>query len=424
MSTKPEPQIYCVGGAIRDELMGLPSNDLDYVVVGATPDEMLRQGYTAVGQDFPVFLHPQTHAEYALARTERKTSKGYTGFAVHFDVDVTLDEDLARRDLTINAMAKALLADGSLSTELVDPYNGLSDLTDKVLRHVSPAFVEDPVRILRLARFAARWTDFTVAPETMGLMQDMVNNGETDALVAERIWQEISRGLMEDTPSRMFVVLRECGLLKQWLPEVDALFGVPQRADYHPEIDTGLHVMMVIDKAAQMNLSLEARYGALCHDLGKGNTPAEVLPRHTGHESRGVPLIDTLSKRIKATKECTEFAKKLSHDHTTFYYLPELKAGTVLDVFKRTDALRRPERFIELLRATQADTWGRGGDFPNALTPWFEHWQLLLQTVRDLDISEIVSRFASEAHKIPEALHQKRCETIAPLLQTWQNERY
>ncbi|GHA63975.1 multifunctional CCA protein [Formosimonas limnophila] len=421
MSMKPEPQIYCVGGAIRDELMGLPSNDLDYVVVGATPDEMLRQGYTAVGQDFPVFLHPQTHAEYALARTERKTSKGYTGFAVHFDVDVTLEEDLARRDLTINAMARGVLSDGSLSADLVDPYHGQDDLEHKVLRHVSPAFVEDPVRILRLARFAARWPDFTVAPETMGLMQDMVKNGETDALVAERTWQEISRGLMEDTPSRMFVVLRECGLLKQWLPEVDALFGVPQRADYHPEIDTGLHVMMVIDKAAQMKLSLEARYGALCHDLGKGNTPAEVLPRHTGHESRGLPLIDSLSKRIKATKDCCEFAKKLSQDHTTFYYLPELKAGTVLDVFKRTDALRRPERFIELLRATQADIWGRGGDFSNALTPWFDQWQRLLKTVQKLDISEIVSRFTSEPHKIPEALHQKRCETIAPLLQTWQN---
>jgi tRNA nucleotidyltransferase (CCA-adding enzyme) len=423
MTIKPEPKTYCVGGAIRDELMGLASHDMDYVVVGVTPDEMLRQGYTAVGQDFPVFLHPQTHAEYALARTERKTSKGYTGFAVHFDIDVTLEEDLARRDLTINAMARAVLVDDSLSTELVDPYHGLSDLKQKILRHVSPAFVEDPVRILRLARFAARWPDFTVAPETMSLMQDMVKYGETEALVAERIWQEISRGLMENTPSRMFLVLRECGLLKQWLPELDALFGVPQRSDYHPEIDTGVHVMMVIDKAAQMKLPLEARYGALCHDLGKGNTPSEVLPRHTGHEARGVPLIDDLSKRIKATKDCSEFAKKLSQDHTTFYYLPELKAGTVLDVFKRTDALRRPERFIELLRATQADTWGRGGDFPNALTPWFEHWQILLQLVRDLDISEIVSRLASEPHKIPEILHQKRSETIAPLLQTWQNDR-
>ena len=280
------PRIYRVGGAVRDELMGLTPNDADYVVVGSTPEAMLAQGYTAVGKDFPVFLHPVSHDEYALARTERKTAQGYNGFAVHFSPDVTLEEDLARRDLTINAMAREVLDhhsnDGQDTLgELIDPYNGQHDLRDQILRHVSPAFIEDPVRILRLARFAARWPTFTVAPETMQLMRAMVANGETAALVPERVWQEIARGLMENTPSRMFEILRECGLLAQWLPEVDALFGVPQRADYHPEIDTGIHVMMVIDYAAKLNLNLESRYAALCHDLGKATTPAEILPRHT-----------------------------------------------------------------------------------------------------------------------------------------------
>ena len=413
--------VHHVGGAVRDALLGQPSNDIDYVVVGSTPLAMLADGFTPVGKDFPVFLHPTTHAEYALARTERKVGQGYTGFAVHYAPDVTLIEDLARRDLTINAMARELLDDGSLG-ELTDPYGGLADLQNKILRHVSPAFVEDPVRILRVARFAARWADFTVAPETMTLMQNMVAQGETAALVPERIWQELSRGLMETTPSRMIEVLRECGLLAQWLPEVDALFGVPQRADYHPEIDTGVHVLMVLDKSAALGLSLEARYGALCHDLGKGNTPADILPRHLGHEQRGVPLTDALSKRLKVPRDCNEFAQKLARDHTMFYYLPELTASTVMDVFKRCDALRRPERFIELLRATQADTWGRGGKFPTMPTPWFEGWQMLLAAVQSMDVAPIVARFESEPAKIPEVLFQKRCETIAPLLQTWQNQ--
>lgn len=411
---------YLVGGAVRDALMGQVATDRDYMVVGATPEDLLRQGYTAVGKDFPVFLHPQTHDEYALARTERKTGAGYTGFAVHFAPDVTLEDDLARRDLTINAMAREVLADGSFD-ELCDPYQGAADVEHKILRHVSESFVEDPVRILRLARFAARWADFTVAPETMLLMQNMVANGETAALIPERVWQEIARGLMENTPSRMIEVLRECGLLKQWLPEVDALFGVPQRADYHPEIDTGIHTMMVLDLTARMNLSLEARYAALCHDLGKGNTPADVLPRHTGHEQRGVPLCATLSTRLKTTKACADYARLLSLDHTTFYYLPELTAGTVLDLFKRTDALRRPERFVELLQATQADTRGRGGDFPNATTPWFEAWQMLLDIVLNMDNSVLIAKWQDQPAKIPELLHQARCNAIAPALIAWQN---
>ena len=411
---------YQVGGAVRDALLGLPSNDIDYVVVGSTPEAMLAAGYAPVGKDFPVFLHPISHAEYALARTERKVGQGYTGFAVHYAPDVTLEEDLARRDLTINAMAREVLDDGGLG-ELVDPYAGLADLNAKVLRHVSPAFSEDPVRILRVARFAARWSTFTVAPETMALMKHMVVEGETAALVPERIWQEIARGLMENTPSRMIEVLRECGLLKQWLPEVDALFGVPQRADYHPEVDTGVHVMMVLDLSAHMGLSLEARYASLCHDLGKGNTPADILPRHTGHEARGVPLADALSTRLRAPRACNDLAKLLSYDHTTFYYLPELTAGSVMDVFKRTDALRRPERFLELLQCTQADTRGRGGDFPNHPTPWFEAWQMLLKQVITLDHQALVAKWQAEPAKIPAVLHQARCESIAPVLIEWQN---
>lgn len=414
--------VYQVGGSIRDALMGLPSHDRDFVVVGATPEVLLNQGYLPVGKDFPVFLHPHTKEEYALARTERKTAQGYKGFAVHFAPEVTLEEDLARRDLTINAMAREQLADGDLG-ELVDPYHGAQDINDKVLRHVSPAFSEDPVRILRLARFAARWPDFSVAPETMYLMQQMVSNGETAALVPERIWQEIAKGLMECKPSRMFEILRECGLLKQWLPEVDALFGVPQRADYHPEIDTGIHVMMALDKSAQMKLPLMTRYGVLCHDLGKGNTPAEILPKHTDHESRGVPLADALSTRLKVPRDCKEFAEKVTLNHTIFYKLQELSAGAVMRVFARTDALRKPERFEEFLRATQADTWGRGGGFPNLPTPWFDAWLMLLQVVKQQDITDWIAPYQAEPQRIPEVLHQKRCELIAPLLQTWQNQQ-
>ncbi|TDR33079.1 multifunctional CCA addition/repair protein [Hydromonas duriensis] len=416
------PKTYQVGGAVRDALLGSSVNDVDYVVVGGTPEAMLAAGFSPVGKDFPVFLHPETHEEYALARTERKVGQGYTGFAVHYAPDVTLEDDLARRDLTINAMAREVLPNGALG-ELVDPYQGEADLTNKVLRHVSPAFCEDPVRILRVARFAARWADFTVAPETMTLMKQMVSSGETAALVPERIWQEIARGLMENKPSRMIEVLRECGLLREWLPEVDALFGVPQRADYHPEIDTGIHVMMVLDMSARMNLSLESRYAALCHDLGKGNTPADILPRHTGHEARGVPLTQALSTRIRAPRACTDLAKMVALDHTTFYYLPELTAGTVIDVFKRTDALRRPERFQDMLLCTQADTRGRGGDYPNHPTPWFEAWKTLLARVLDMDIQPLVTQWQNEPAKIPAVLHQARCEAIAPILLEWQNSQ-
>ena len=284
-STKLPFQTYCVGGAIRDELLGLPVKDRDFVVVGATPEHMTQAGFKPVGKDFPVFLHPQTHEEYALARTERKTAKGYKGFQVYAAPDVTLEQDLSRRDFTINAIAKA--ADGTLT----DPFDGQADMRAKVLRHVSDAFVEDPVRILRAARFLARFTDFTLAPETLQLMQQMVADGEVDALVPERVWQELARGLMEARPSRMFETLRTCGALQRIFPELNALWGVPQPPQHHPEVDTGVHVMMVIDYAASRNFSLPVRFAALTHDLGKGATPKDVLPRHIGHEARSVDSV-------------------------------------------------------------------------------------------------------------------------------------
>ena len=414
-----EPRIYRVGGAVRDELLGEAHSDADYVVVGGTPEAMLAQGYTPVGKDFPVFLHPVTHDEYALARTERKTAQGYSGFAVHFAPDVTLEEDLARRDLTINAMAREVLPNEQLG-ELIDPYNGQQDLRNKILRHVSPAFVEDPVRILRLARFAARWPVFTVAPETMQLMQNMVANGETAALVPERVWQEIARGLMEQTPSRMFDILRECGLLAQWLPEVNALFGMPQRADYHPEIDTGIHVMMVIDYAAKLNLNLESRYAALCHDLGKGNTPADILPRHTGHEARGVPLAKALSERLKVPRACADYARLITFEHTNFYKLSELRPSTVLNIIKRCDGLRRPERFRDLLHASLADSRGRGGDFPNHPALWYDAWLMLLDTVLSVDQGSIAADHENEPANIPNAILEAQLHAITPVLRAWQ----
>ena len=414
-----QPRIYRVGGAVRDELLGEPHSDADYVVVDSTPEAMLAQGYTPVGKDFPVFLHPVTHDEYALARTERKTGQGYNGFAVHFAPDVTLEEDLARRDLTINAMAREMLPNDQLG-KLIDPYNGQQDLRDKILRHVSPAFVEDPVRILRLARFAARWPEFTVAPETMQLMQNMVANGETTALVPERVWQEIARGLMEHTPSRMFYILRECSLLAQWLPEVNALFGVPQRADYHPEIDTGIHVMMVIDYAAKLNLNLESRYAALCHDLGKGTTPADILPRHIGHEARGVPLAKALSDRLKVPRACADYARLITFEHTHFYKLSELRPSTALNIIKRCDGLRRPERFRDLLHASLADSRGRGGDFPNQPALWYDAWLMLLDTVLSVDQGAVAANHENEPANIPNAILEAQLHAITPVLRAWQ----
>ena len=346
---------YIVGGAVRDRLLGEPVNDRDWVVTGASPQDMLDAGYLPVGKDFPVFLHPRTHEEYALARTERKTGPGYRGFEVHAAPDVTLEDDLVRRDLTINAIAQA--GDGTL----VDPHGGQSDLAAKVLRHVSEAFAEDPVRILRLARFAARWPEFSVAPETTALMRRMVDAGEVDALVAERVWQELSRGLMERAPARMFEVLRGVGALARLMPEVDALFGVPQPPAHHPEIDTGVHTLMVLDRCAATAQPLPVRWACLVHDLGKATTPADVLPRHIGHEQRGEKLIRRVNERLRVPVDCGELAVLTAREHTHVHASTGLRAAALMRLLERCDAFRRPERFLQMLAACECDATGRLG---------------------------------------------------------------
>ena len=348
-------QRYIVGGAVRDALLGLPATDRDWVVVGATPDELLRLGYRPVGKDFPVFLDPATREEVALARTERKSGRGYHGFTFHAAPEVTLEEDLARRDLTINAIAQA--EDGTL----VDPYGGQQDLQARVLRHVGPAFVEDPVRLLRTARLAARFADFTVAPETMALLRRMVSDGEVDELVPERVWQELSRGLMAARPSRMFEVLRECGALQRLLPEVERLWGVPQRPEHHPEVDTGLHLMLVLDQTARVDAPLPVRWACLCHDLGKGSTPQAEWPRHHGHERRSANLASKLAERLRVPADCRELADVVAREHGHIHASGSLGAAALLRLFERCDALRRPARFAQVLQACECDARGRAG---------------------------------------------------------------
>jgi tRNA nucleotidyltransferase (CCA-adding enzyme) len=347
--------IWMVGGAVRDSLLGLPVTDRDWVVTGQTPQAMQAAGYTPVGKDFPVFLHPHTKDEVALARTERKTAPGYHGFSFSADPNVTLEEDLSRRDLTINAMAQD--AHGVIT----DPFGGQRDLALKLLRHVSPAFAEDPVRILRLARFAARFNTFTVSTATTELMRQMVDAGEVDALVSERVWQELSRGLMEVQPSRMFEVLRSCGALAKLLPEVDRLWGVPQRADYHPEIDTGVHLMMVLDMSARLNAPLTVRFACLGHDLGKGTTPADVLPRHLGHEERSVALVKALCERLRVPTDCRSLAEVVAREHGNIHRSASFGAAALVRLLERCDALRRPERWDEVLLACECDARGRLG---------------------------------------------------------------
>ena len=358
-------KIYLVGGAVRDALMGLPMCDRDWVVVGATPQELLDKGFVQVGRDFPVFLHPRSHEEYALARTERNTAPGYKGFAVHAEPSVTLAEDLARRDLTINAIAlpvESLQPDGRFDrSALIDPYKGCADIEARVLRHVTPAFREDPVRILRLARFAARFSGYHTAPETLALLQQMVEEGEVDHLVAERVWQELAKGLMEQAPARMFEVLRDCGALKHLLPEVDRLWGVPQTAEHHPEIDTGVHVMLVLDVAVQMGASLAVRFACLMHDLGKGTTPADVLPRHIGHEERSIKLLQALCKRLRVPHECADLADVVAREHGNIHRSTDLDASATLRLLERCDAIRKPGRFAEVLLACECDVRGRAG---------------------------------------------------------------
>ena len=403
---------YMVGGAVRDALLGAPVNDRDWVVVGATPDAMTRAGFLPVGRDFPVFLHPQTREEYALARTERKTAPGYHGFSFHADTSVTLEDDLARRDLTINAMAQQ--PDGAV----IDPFNGRRDLADKVLRHVSPAFAEDPVRILRVARFAARFFDFTLASETLALMRQMVASGEVDALVPERVWQELSRGLMERRPSRMFELLRDCGALAKLLPEVDRLWGVPQRADYHPEVDTGVHLMMVLDMSARLDASLAVRFACLGHDLGKGTTPQDILPRHLGHEQRSVELVDAVCDRWKVPVECRELAEVVAREHGAVHRCAEFGSAALVRLLERCDALRRPDRFNELLLACECDARGRLG---LEEVPYTQRERLLaaLASARSVDTAKIAAEAAQRGKTGPaigEAIHAARVHAVAAAL--------
>ena len=396
-------ETYLVGGAVRDELLGLPVQDRDWVVVGATAELMMQRGYLPVGRDFPVFLHPQTKEEYALARTERKSGRGYKGFTVFADPAVTLEEDLRRRDLTINALAKGSAGD------IIDPYGGQRDLRAKVLRHVSEAFAEDPLRVLRVARFAARFADFSVAPETMALMARMTAAGELADLVPERVWQELARGLMEARPSRMFEVLRACGALAVILPEVDRLFGVPQPPEYHPEKDTGVHVMLVVDWAARQGHSLPVRFAALAHDLGKGVTPAALWPKHHGHEAAGVALVQALAARLRLPAEVRDLAVIVARDHGNAHRALELRASTQVELLERCDAFRRPERFELFLQACACDFHGRPG-FEALPYPQAEHLRRALAAAQGVDAGAIAQR---QPAAIRQAIFQARAEAVA-----------
>ncbi len=397
-------ETFLVGGSVRDGLLGLPVVDRDWVVVGATPQQMLDLGFRAVGRDFPVFLHPVTQEEHALARTERKSGPGYRGFVVQASPDVTLAEDLARRDLTINAIAR----DGAGT--LIDPHHGVRDIQARVLRHVSDAFAEDPVRILRLARFAARFTDFTVAPETLALARGMVDAGEVDALVAERVWQELAKGLSEREPSRMFQVLRDCGALAKVLPEVDCLFGVPQPVAHHPEIDTGVHVMMAIDLAAREQAPLPVRFALLVHDLGKGTTPPAEWPRHVAHEQRGVPLVDALCRRLRVPSECHDLARLVARFHTDVHRALELRPATVLKVIEGSDGMRRPERFLQMLQACEFDARGRLG-LASLPYPQRARMQAALEAARGIDAGAIAR--TSERDRIADEVRRARLAAVA-----------
>ncbi len=404
-----------VGGAVRDKLLGLTPKERDWVVVGATVEDMTALGYRLVGKDFPVFLHPETHEEYALARTERKTAPGYHGFSVHAAPDVTLEQDLMRRDLTVNAIAE--VPGGGL----IDPFGGQRDLRDRILRHVSPAFVEDPVRILRVARFAARFAQlgFRVADETMQLMREMVEAGEVDALVAERVWAETERALRTDSPTRYFEVLRECGALARLFPEINRLFGVPQPAKHHPEIDTGVHTMLVLAQAARLSPDPEVRFAALVHDLGKGTTPKEEWPRHIAHEARGVPLVKALCKRLRIPNHFRDLALLVTEFHLHYHRAAELRPETLLKLLRRTDALRRPERFEQFILACEADSRGRWG-FEDA---HFEQPDIL-RRVRDAAAavgSRELFEQGLEGKALGKALQARQLEAIRTVQQTAAN---
>jgi len=399
----PQPvRTFRVGGSVRDELLGRPQADRDWVVVGATPETMIASGFKPVGRDFPVFLHPDTREEYALARTERKHGTGYRGFEFFASPEVTLEQDLARRDLTINAMAR------DERGELVDPHGGASDLKRGVLRHVSPAFAEDPLRVLRVARFAARF-GFAVAPETEGFMRAIVRSGELATLAPERVWQELARGLMEPAPSRMLSVLRQCGALEALLPEVDALYGVPQPPAHHPEVDAGVHVALALDYAAAHGGDLAVRYAVLCHDLGKGTTPRDAWPRHVAHESRSVRLAERLSERLRVPVECRDVARLTARYHLDVAHAEELRPATLLDLLGAIDALRRPARLDALRAACAADRNARPGREHDGDRPgeWLAH---ALSVVRKVDAGAIAK--AATPDKIENAVRQARLKAL------------
>ncbi|HTS55449.1 MAG TPA: multifunctional CCA addition/repair protein [Burkholderiales bacterium] len=396
-------KIYRVGGSVRDELLGLPVKDHDYVVVGSDAGEMERLGFRPVGKDFPVFLHPETNEEYALARTERKTARGYKGFTIHAAPDVTLEQDLARRDLTINAIAR------DEHGNLIDPHGGARDLKAGILRHVSPAFVEDPVRVLRVARFAARFA-FEIAPETLELMRAMVNAGEIDHLVPERAWQELARGLMEQRPSLMIEALRACGALARVLPEFDALFGVPQPPQHHPEVDTGLHMLLVIDYAAARAFPLPVRFAALTHDLGKGTTPPNEWPSHVGHEARSVELLERICRRLRVPNDCHELAVLAARHHGEIHRAEELRPSTIVKLLEKTDAFRRPDRFELLLDACASDFHGRPGFEARPYVP-APRLRKALEAARAVDAGAI-AREQAEPQKISSAVHEARVHAV------------
>ena len=401
-------QVYLVGGAVRDHLLGHPYHEKDYVVVGATPEQLLAQGYQPVGKDFPVFLHPETKEEYALARTERKSGRGYHGFEFYTDPSVSLEDDLIRRDLTINAMAM------DNEGNIYDPYAGQQDLEQRILRHVSDAFVEDPLRVLRIARFAARYKSlgFSVAEETLTLMKQLVESGELNALIQERVWKETSRALMEDHADEYFTVLRTCGALKVLFPELDALYGIPQRPEYHPEIDSGIHTMMSLQQACKADYSLDVRFAVLVHDLGKALTPADELPRHIMHEERGVKPVTELCDRLKVPTNTKQLAIAVCKEHLKCHQALSLKPGTLWRLLQRLDVLRRPERVEAFIQACECDSRGRLGledrDYPQAT-----YILKAMEVVRNIKAQDLPADVKGQ--EIGEMLIQKRIEALAEL---------
>ena len=399
-------QTYLVGGAVRDQLLNYPVIDKDWVVVGALPDDLLNKGFKRVGDDFPVFLHPVTGEEYALARTERKSGSGHKGFDVFTSVDVTLEDDLIRRDLTINAMA---LDDNG---KLFDPYNGKKDLDKKILRHISPSFSEDPLRVLRVARFAARYhhLGFTVAPETLELMTELSDSGELKTLTAERVWKETVRALSEKSPQVYFQTLKDCGALVDWFAELDCLWGIPNPEKWHPEIDTGVHTMMVLEQCVLLSDDSATRFAALCHDLGKGITPKEQWPSHRGHEKTGIPIIEQMAKRIKAPTDHIRLAKLVSEFHLHLHRIEDLKPKTIVKILEQTDAFRKPERFEQFLIACEADFRGRKG-FETRAYPQSDIMRNALAACQDISTKEIIDE-GYTGKQIGEQIHRQRVSIV------------